>query len=244
MEYSGEGVLYVCMHSRDLRASGATGLPSKKSDSLTAETISQLFQQMRGMCTLLTDLTTQVNTLSSFQPNPSPNAENTEQQCRAANTGAAGQALLRAEDPPGILSFSDPQGTQSSSEYRAVVRQELRELQKRDKHRESVIVHGLEASSPAVLVTRFAELTENNMGKRVELTEVRAIPSHPDLYRAKILNAGDRKLVLDIAKNLHGTRHDKVFIRRDLTFAQRAELRETPEQAGQYWKPYTTTGRC
>ena len=64
------------------------------------------------------------------------------------------------------------------------------------------------------------------MGMRVELTDVRAIPSHPDLYRAKILNISDRKQLLDRAKNLRGTRYDKVFIRRDLTYAQRAELRE------------------
>ena len=36
----------------------------------------------------------------------------------------------------------------------------------------------------------------------------------------------DRILVLDKAKNLRGTRYGRVFIRRDLTYAQRAELWE------------------
>ena len=51
-------------------------------------------------------------------------------------------------------------------------------------------------------------------------------PSHTDIHGAKIMNTNDRKLVLDKAKNLRGTRYDIVVIRRDLTYAQRAELRE------------------
>ena len=78
-------------------------------------------------------------------------------------------------------------------------------------------------------------LTETIIGKSIELSEVKAIPSHPDNYRAKIINADEKKLVLDRTKNLRGTRYE-VFIRRDLIYSQRAELRERrlnkqPQQA-------------
>ena len=113
-----------------------------------------------------------------------------------------------------------------SDGYRVMVREELKELQEREKRKESVIIRGLEASSPSDLVIKFSELTQHLMGTTVEISEVKAIPSHPDIYRAKIINANNRKLVLDNAKNLRGTRYDKVFIKRDLTYAQRGELRE------------------
>ena len=74
-----------------------------------------------------------------------------------------------------------------------MIRQELRELQERDKRKDSVIVRGLEASSPADLVAKFAVLTETNMGKQVELSQVKAIPYHPDICRDKIANADDKK---------------------------------------------------
>lgn len=215
--YSGEGINYICMNCRVIRASGTSGSPSAKSESYMAETISQLFQQMRGMCTVLMELANQVNDLSSqLTLNQKENTQpaGREQQ---VHRGAQGQP------EPHNHHFTT---TGPSGEYRSVVRQELKELQERDKRKDSVIVRGLEASSPADLAAKFTVLTETIMGKRVELAEVKVIPSHPDIYRAKILNADDKKLVLDRARNLRGTRYDKVFIRRDLTYSQRAELRE------------------
>ena len=85
----------------------------------------------------------------------------------------------------------------------------------------------MEVSSPAELIAKFAVLAEANMGKCVELSEVKATPSHPDIYRAKILNAdvlddmywtGQRPSVYDT------TRYDKLLIRRNITYSQRAEL--------------------
>ena len=219
--YSGEGINYVCMNCRVLRASGATGSPSVKADNFMAETLAQLFQQMRGMCAVLTDLAAQVHTMSSQPPTSPPpppgrtHADPTAQGLhRSSDTHR--QHLAQSDNPPST----------GSGGYRLVVRQELKELQEREKRKDSIIVRGVEAASPDDFVAKFSELTQHSMGMRVELTDVRAIPSHPDLYRAKILNINDRKLLLDRAKNLRGTRYDKVFIRRDLTYAQRAELRE------------------
>ena len=215
--YSGEDISYICMNCRVIRASGTSGSPSAKSESYMAETMSQLFQQMRGMCTVLMELANQVKDLSSQVI-----------LNQAEKTRPASQEHQTDREMQGKSQTRNQHNTDTgpSGEYRSVVRQELRELQERDKRKDSVVVRGLEASSPADLAARFAELTQTIMGKRVELSEVKAIPSHPDIYRAKIMNADDKKLVLDRAKNLRGTRYDKVFIRRDLTYSQRAELRE------------------
>ena len=68
------------------------------------------------------------------------------------------------------------------------------------------------------------------MGTRVELSDVVPITNHSDLYRAKILNEEHRRLVLDRAKRLKDTEHATVFIRRDLTYIRRKELRERRAQ--------------
>ena len=58
------------------------------------------------------------------------------------------------------------------------------------------------------------------------LEDVVRIPSETDLYRGKIKDDSTRKLILDKAKNLKGsTQFGSVFIRRDLTYNQRMELR-------------------
>ena len=211
--YSGEGINFICMACRVSQASG-NGSPSAKSDNFKEETISQLFQQIRGLSAALTDLTTQVNTLSA-QPRPAPQTE----CCAGQAGGMAASSVTNTER-------SQHSHVHPSDGYRVMVREELKELQEREKRKESVIIRGLEASSASDLVIKFSELTQHLMGTTVEISEVKAIPSHPDIYRAKIINANNRKLVLDNAKNLRGTRYDKVFIKRDLTFAQRGELRE------------------
>ena len=58
-----------------------------------------------------------------------------------------------------------------------------------------MIVRGLEPASAADLVTKFAEFTQNVMGKKINLKEVKVIPSHPDIYSAKITDIDDRVCV-------------------------------------------------
>ena len=106
----------------------------------------------------------------------------------------------------------------------------MREIQERAKRKQSVIIKGMHAQTPRELITKFGDLSLAFSGTRVELTDVVPIPNHSDLFRAKILNDDDRKLVLERAKTLRDTEHASVFIRRDLTFAQRKELRERRAQ--------------
>ena len=69
------------------------------------------------------------------------------------------------------------------------------------------------------------DLSESLLGERIILSDVVAIPNHADLFRAKVPDDEQRKRLLDKAKELkHSERYKTVFIRRDLTYAQRQEL--------------------
>ena len=110
-------------------------------------------------------------------------------------------------------------------QHRRQIREEVREVQEQAKRRQSVVIRGLNASSPSNAVMLFSGLSENMFGVKVELSDVVAIPNHNDLLRAKILNEEHRKLVLTRAKSLRDTEYGHIFIRRDLTYKQRLELK-------------------
>ena len=197
-----------------------------------SETISQLSKQIQGMCTLLSDLRAEVNSLKATShhtatPDHGQTCDRQTSDQTETRPPSYAQVLTNAIHRDGNTVSHVPVSDRSSD-----VRRELRELLERDKRRESVIIRGLSASSPAALVTKFGEMTEKVMGFRVELTAVVPIPNHPDLWRAKIMCNDDRKRVLDGAKKLCGTEYKDVYIRRDLTYAQRGELRQRRLEAG------------
>ena len=135
-------------------------------------------------------------------------------------------------NPPAPPNLGNPDQTNPAptGDYRTVIRQEMREMQERAKRRQSIIIKGLQAQSARQLAAKFGDLSHSFTGTRVELSEVVPIANHSDLYRAKILDDDHRRLVLDRAKTLRETEHANVFIRRDLTFAQRKDLRERRAQ--------------
>ena len=107
-----------------------------------------------------------------------------------------------------------------------MVREELRELQEQQKRRTSLVIRGLGAGSAADAVRAFETVSEHLIDQKVTLTDVVKIPSESDLYRAKVADDSVRKNILDRARQLkNSTRFGSVFIRRDLTFNQRAEFR-------------------
>lgn len=118
-----------------------------------------------------------------------------------------------------------PAAPYDQEQHRRQIREEVREVQEQAKHRQSVVIRGLGVSSPNSVVTSFSNLTEKMFGTKVELSDVVAIPNNQDLLRAKILNEEHRKLVLTRAKSLRDTDYGHVFIRRDLTYKQRQELK-------------------
>ena len=219
----GNAILFVCTNCRvkppssgiSTRHSG-TNAGTGGSDQL----IQQLFLSVKGICAAVMELTVRLDkALSGTQIPPATAAQSHPDPSHGKNHPA----------PPNSGN-PDQANPAPTDDYRTVIRQEMREMQERAKRRQSVIIKGLQAQSARQLAEKFGDLSHSFTGTRVELSEVVPITNHSDLFRAKILNDDHRRLVLDRAKTLRETEHANVFIRRDLTFAQRKELRERRAQ--------------
>ena len=213
--YQGSGIKFVCMKCRITHTAARGKSPSSSTEPHLAELVGQLFQQVKGISNVVQDLISQVKTLSaqrqpvSVQPAQQPGATT------PAPTPTYASIVTSASGPP-----------TSSVEYRTMVREELRELEEQRKRRSSLVIRGLEASSAQGAVRRFEEVTEHLIQQKVTLVEVVRIPSETDLYRGKVPDDSVRKLILEKAKVLkNSTQFGSVFIRRDLTYNQRKELR-------------------
>ena len=126
---------------------------------------------------------------------------------------------------------------------------ELRELHKQQKRRTSLVVRGLGARSAEEAVQRFERVSDHLINQKVALTDVVKISSESDLHRGKVADYSARKLILDKAKQLkNSSRFESVFIRRDLTFNQRAEMEarcataEAVRTAGEAPRPQPADG--
>ena len=194
-KYDGAGINFICTKCRLDRGSS----PSKQ--QMPSEVITQLFQQIKGLCSTVNELVNQVKALTSAPP-PKP-----------------------APIPPPVSQASEtPRLQQPASDYRSIVQEELKELREREKRKQSIIVKGLKATSTNDLASKFQHMSEQVMGSRVSLSDVSSISGHPDIFRAKVLNDDLRKMVLEKAKSLRNTDYNSVYISRDLTYAQRSEL--------------------
>lgn len=197
-QYDGSGINFICIKCRIQRQNS----PTKASQPQMMELISQLFQQVQGICNTLQGLTEKVGLLAS-QP---------KQQAGPASEPSA------TSHPP-----SQP-AVKPQEQYREIVRDEVREIQEREKRRQSIIVKGLKANSPGEIAAKFSSMTEEIMGASVSLSDITPIPNHPHMFRAKIYKEEHRRLVLEKAKLLKESQHSSTYISRDLTFAQRTEL--------------------
>ena len=97
-------------------------------------------------------------------------------------------------------------------------------MKERDKRRHSIIVKGLKATSPTDFASKFGQLAEELTGSKMDLSETSVVTGHAKIYRTKIIDDNQRKLLLDKAKMLKGSPYESVFISRDLTYAQRSEM--------------------
>lgn len=194
-EYEGRGINFVCTKCRLRRESSV----SNNAQPLMTELLTQIFQQMKGLCNTVQNLMDQVKDLSSQRPPPPPQAP-----------------------PPAPVPSPPPKPTHD--EYIVSIRKEVQELNEREKRRSSIIIKGISASSPRELTQKFSLMTQEVMSLAPTLTDVSRIPNHPNIYRAKILDEGVRKQVLERSKSLRGSGYSGVYISRDLTYAQRGEL--------------------
>ena len=235
-----EALLYLCTACRLKPGSGAwtksKGRQSKTEDEGQNQLIHQLFQTVRGLCSEVANLSQKISSaLNGSQDLATPGRS--QLKCPSQTTSdipnvpsysevaSIPHAHARGHPAPSSSQSAHMQTAQGESQYRTMVRQEVREIQEREKRRHSIVIRGLSSTTPAGIVSEFKDMTSTMMGSEITLTEVVKIPNNPGLWRAKILNPEDRKLVLDRAKRLKGSQFDHVFVRRDLTYAQRMELR-------------------
>ena len=216
----GDAILFVCTNCRAKPPpSGVSTRQGSPGANCSDQLIQQLFLSVKGICSAVMELTARID--KAFSRTHTPETQ-VYQSHPAPSQGSNSNSV-----PPNLL---NPDPASPSGDYRTVTRQEMREMQERSKRRQSVIIKGIQAQSARQLVTKFGDLSESFAGTRVELSDVMPITNHSDLYRAKILNKEHCRLVLDRAKRLRDTEHATVFIRRDLTYIQRKELRDRRAQ--------------
>ena len=213
-KYSGDGIKFSCMQCRISNVTTKGKSAPANGDPDVAGTLKQLFHQIRGICGVVKELSKQIQSLTSLQ------------------TGQRSLDIAAAQDPeapiqplpPSLQMVPPSQPLKTIPEYRSAIREELRELKEREKRKESIIVKGLKANSATDFSTSFVQLAEKQFGVKVVLAEVQKISGHADIFRVKIAHDDTRREILDKAKSLRGTPHEHVYISRDLTYAQRAEM--------------------
>ena len=215
--YSGAGIKFVCTKCRLDYTSKRGGSPTSSTESHLVELIKHLAQQVKGICNQVQELKQVIKDMStqpkSVHPDPTPDPPTPAPAPGPAPTRTYASVAVSDPGPP-------------PHEYRKVVREELRELQEQQKRRTSLIIRGLGAGFAAEAVRIFESVSDHLINRKVILSDVVKIPSESDLYRGKVTDDDTRKLILDKAKHLrNSTRFDTVFIRRDLTYNQRAEMR-------------------
>lgn len=111
-----------------------------------------------------------------------------------------------------------------AAELRKLVRQEAYEVEERRKRVNSIVIRGLGNNSEEIK-NEMATISTNIAGKSIDVTDI--VTLQQDLVRAKIENVGDKKLLLENAKQLkdrENRKYEHVYISRDLTKTQREEL--------------------
>ena len=210
MKYDGAGIQFVCMKCQVQHVSARGDSPTSHTEPHLAETISHLYNQVKGICSALRELSNQVKALSS-------------QQAKVSDHGAAVHA--RSQDTgPHIQTQTNPQQPSNNLNYRSMIREELKEQREREKRQSFIIVKGLAATSPSDFASKFTKLADDCMGLQVLTSEVFPITGHANFYRVRVNDDQSRKALLDKAKQLRGSQYERVYISRDLTYAQRTEL--------------------
>ena len=222
--YDGAGIKFVCTKCRRDFSVKRGGSPSSSTEMHLVELVKHLSQQVMGICSVVQQLQSEFNLIRS-QPGPAKTCQSILQPPEHAH---ATNPLPSQSGTPVATPASGP----PPSEYRKVVREELRELQEQQKRRSSLVIRGLGAGSASAAIAAFEHVSEYLINQKVTLTDVVRIPSESDLFRGKVPDDSARRLILDKAKQLkESPRYGFVFIRRDLTFKQRSELRAKREAA-------------
>ena len=116
-------------------------------------------------------------------------------------------------------------------ELRSIVREEQIELRERDKRKLSVVVKGISFSSVDSFKTTFDKITDSLINTKVDVTDI--APVTPGLVRLNITNKDLRLQLLTSAPKLKNHQdYSRIYISRDLTYRQRAELKARRQRSG------------
>ena len=220
--YNGHGIKFVCMACR------LAGSSSKNDETHVIEMVGQMFQQLKGICTVVQALAEQVKTLTTQIGDKMQGSESA--------THSQLPPTSQTQQPPltyaSVTASRTADPVMPSEDYRKIVREELRELDEQRKRKQSLVIRGLGASSANEAVTKFENLSQYLVNQKVSLTDVVRISSETDLYRGKVVDDELRKQLLDKAKQLKtSAQYSTVYIRRDLTYKQRQDLKAKREAA-------------
>lgn len=225
--FQGSGIQFICMKCRIDYTAARGNSPSSTTESHMVDLISQLFQQIKGLAANLLEVSNQVKTLTANSQATQPQTDPPPTQLpQTDSVPTPTPANIRSGEAASVPPRPPP------LEYRRMVREELRELEEQRKRRSSLVIRGLGAADPRDAVHRFEVVSEFLIDRRVTLTDVVRITSETDLYRGKVVDDTVRKLILDKARGLkQSERFGAVFIRRDLTYKQRIELKARRERS-------------
>lgn len=109
------------------------------------------------------------------------------------------------------------------SRTRLIIRQEIREMEERNKCKSCIIIRDLDTGDCNTSVA-FGPIARLLTGESMPLSDVSCISRDKKLYGAKIANDTLRKTLLDNTRKLKDTAFSNVYVNRDLTYMQWTEL--------------------
>ena len=131
---------------------------------------------------------------------------------------------LRISDTPRDSVVSGGVGGTDRSDVRTIIREEVRELNEREKRKDSIIIRGLPFGED--YQAKFNPIASYLLPERSDpVTLVDVVSISPSLVGAKIPNSNLKQELLSRSNKLYKSQYAQVFISRDLTFNQREDLK-------------------
>ena len=196
-DFGGEGIAFICTECR-ATTSASGGNGNRDGDAISVGAFKQLHQTVKTLCKTVQELSEQVRVMTC---NPQP-------------------AHRQSPSPP----VSQPP---SSDNLRLTIREEIREMDERQKRKHSQIMKGWKTTTTAQASEFFKQLTQKLIGSEILPDTIQLIPNTTNnkMYRIKITDDDSRNQLLANAKNIRNLPdYDSVYISRDLTYKQRQDL--------------------
>ena len=119
----------------------------------------------------------------------------------------------------------------SDSDIRKMIREEAQDRLERERRKELIIVRGFtEEETDGDCAVQVTEIFEELVGRKVTYSDFMRFEKRQDLVRVKVLNDTDRRSVIANASKLRSSARSRFFVRRDLTWLQRKDLKARYEK--------------